>query len=87
MFLLLMYLIAIMDIADKRFKILVKPNSRENKIESFDNQRNAYRISIKAKPEGNKANIEVIKFLSKLLKKRVKIVAGFKSREKIVEIR
>ena len=86
MFLLLMYLIAIMDIADKRFKILVKPNSRENKVEIFDNQRNAYRISIKAKPEDNKANIEVIKFLSKSLKKKVRIIAGLKSREKIIEI-
>lgn len=75
-----------MDIKSRKFKIIVKPNSRENKIEGFDKDRNAYRISIKSKPEDNKANIEVIKFLSKLLKKKVKIASGFKSKEKIVEI-
>ncbi len=75
-----------MHIQSKKFKIIVKPNSRENKIIGFDNERNAYRIEINAKPEGNKANIEVIKFLSRLLKKKVRIITGLKSREKIIEI-
>lgn len=74
-----------MDIQAKRFKIIVKPNSRENRIE-FDSQRNAYRVSIKAKPEDNKANIELIKFLSKTLKKKVRIIAGLKSRNKLIEV-
>ncbi|MBI3035713.1 DUF167 domain-containing protein [Candidatus Woesearchaeota archaeon] len=75
-----------MYIQGKKFKILVKPNSRESKIEGFDKEKGAYKISIKAKPEGSKANIEIIKFLSRLLKKRVRIVSGFKSKEKIMEI-
>lgn len=74
-----------MDIKESKFKIIVKTNVRENKIEGFDNERQAYRISIKAKPEDNKANIELIKFLSKSLKKKAKIISGFKSREKIIE--
>ncbi len=75
-----------MGIQNGKFKITAKPNSKENKLEGFDKERNAYRISIKAKPEDNKANIEIIKFLSKLLKKRVKIISGLKSKEKIIEI-
>ena len=75
-----------MDIRTNKFRIIVKPNSRENKIECFDSQKNAYRISIKAKPEGNKANIEVIKFLSKSLKKKLRIVSGLKSKDKRIEI-
>ena len=75
-----------MDINEPKFKIIVKPNSRENKIEGFDKERNAYLVSIRAKPEGSKANIEIIKFLSKLLKKKVRIASGFKSREKIIKI-
>lgn len=71
---------------EKRFRIIVKPNSRENKIEGFDSQRNAYRISIKARAEDNKANIEVIKFLSKMLGNKVRIVSGLKSREKMIEV-
>lgn len=74
-----------MNIKESKFKILVKPNSSENKIEGFDKERNAYIIRIKAKPEDNKANIEVIKFLSKMMKKKVSIASGFKSREKIIE--
>ena len=75
-----------MNIKTGKFMIIVKPNARENKIEGFNENKRAYRVSIKAKPEGNKANAEIIKFLSKLLKKRVKIAHGFKSREKIIEI-
>ena len=69
-----------------KFKILVKPNSKENKIERFDKERNAYIIHIKAKPEDNKANTEIIKFLSRLLKRKVSILSGFKSREKIIQV-
>lgn len=74
-----------MDIQTNKFKIIAKPSSKESKIEGFDKERNAYRVAIKAKSEGNKANIELIKFLSKLLKKKVKIVSGLKSKEKIIE--
>ena len=73
-------------ISETKFRILVKPNADENKIESFDRERNAFRISIKAKPENNKANIEVIKFLSKTLKKKVKIISGLKSKEKMIQV-
>lgn len=75
-----------MNIQSNKFKIIVKPNSKENKIEGFDKERNAYRVCIKAKPEGNRANIEVVRFLSKSLKKKVKISSGLKSKEKIIEI-
>lgn len=85
-FYLILSLSFIMDIKSNKFKIIVKPNSKENKIEGFDKERNAYRVCIKAKPERNKANIEIIKFLSKLLKKKVKISSGLKSREKVIEI-
>lgn len=70
----------------KKFKIIVKPNSRENMIEGFDSQRNAYIVHVKAKPEDNNANIEIIKFLSRYMKKRVRIVTGLKSKEKIIEV-
>ena len=74
-----------MNIKESKFKAIVKPNSGENKIEGFDSNRKAYIISIRAKPEDNKANIEIIKFLSKLLKKRVSIASGFRSKEKIIK--
>ncbi|MBI2655056.1 DUF167 domain-containing protein [Candidatus Woesearchaeota archaeon] len=74
-----------MEIKEAKFKVIVKPGSRENKIEGFDSNRKAYIISIRAKPEDNKANIEIVKFLSKRLKKKVRIASGFRSKEKFIK--
>ncbi len=70
---------------EKTFRIIVKPNSPKNKIINFDKEKNTYRVNIKERPEQNKANIEIIKFFSKLLKKKVKIIKGLKSREKVLK--
>lgn len=75
-----------MEIKDKIFKVIVKANMPKNEIVRFDKERGAYRVNIREKAENNKANIEIIKFFSKLLKKKVKIIKGLKSREKILKI-
>ena len=67
-------------------KITVKTNSPKNRIIKFDSGKNAYRVEIKAPAQDNKANIELVKFLSRALKKDVKIIRGFKSREKLIKI-
>ena len=69
-----------------RLKILVKPNSPKNKVIKWDSGRKALRIEIKAPPESGKANLEVVKFFSRLLKKDIKIISGFKSKEKLLKI-
>jgi len=56
----------------------------KNEIICFEN--GAYRLNIKASPEKGEANKEIVKFLSKLLKKQVRIVSGLKSKEKIIEV-
>ncbi|MBW2976084.1 DUF167 domain-containing protein [Candidatus Woesearchaeota archaeon] len=76
-----------MEIKEKRFKVLIKPNSPYNEVEGFDKSRDAYIVKIKAKPENNKANIELIKFLSKALGGRAKIISGLKSREKLIGVK
>lgn len=68
------------------FKIIVKPNSPKNQIKSYDKERNAYKVNIKAPAEKNKANKEIIKFFSKLLKKKVKIIKGLKSKNKVLNV-
>lgn len=72
-------------IKEDSFKIIVKPNSSRNEILGYDKERKVYRVNIKAKPENNKANVEIIKFFSRLLKKRVSIVKGLKSKEKVIK--
>jgi len=69
-----------------KFKIIVKTNTKKNEVLGYDKIKEAYRISIKEKAEDNRANKEIIKFLSKLLKKKVRIVSGLKSKEKIIEV-
>lgn len=76
-----------MRIKENSFKIIIKPNSSKNEILGYDKEKNAYRINIKAKPQDNKANIELIKFFSKLLKKRVRIAKGLKSKKKVIRVK
>ena len=71
---------------EETFKVVIKPNSKSNEFLGFDKKKNTYLVKIKARPENNKANIEIIKFLSKILGKRVKIKSGLKSREKIISL-
>ncbi len=68
-----------------KFKIIVKANSKKNEVIVYDEVRKAYRVNIKAKAEDNKANKEIIRFLSRLLKKKVRIVSGLRSKEKLIE--
>lgn len=68
------------------FKIIVKGNSSKNEITGFDKGKNAYRVNIKAPAQKGKANKEIVKFFSRLLKKRIEITKGLKSREKILVI-
>jgi len=75
-----------MEIKEPIFKIIVKTNSSKNSILGFDKEKDAYRISIKEKPENNKANIEIIKFLSKKLGKKVCISNGLKSKMKTIKV-
>ena len=66
-------------------EIIVKANSKKEKVE-FDEKRKLYIINVKSEAKNNKANIDVIKLMSKFLKKPVKIVKGFKSKKKVIDI-
>ncbi|HZX44473.1 MAG TPA: DUF167 domain-containing protein [Candidatus Nanoarchaeia archaeon] len=71
-------------IKEQRFSIFVKPNSKKNEIIGYDASRKAYVIRIAARPEDNKANLEAIKFLSKTLGKKARIVSGLTSKTKVI---
>ena len=43
-------------------------------------------MMIKAPPEDNKANVEVVKFFSKIVGKKVKIVSGMTSKKKVIRV-
>ncbi len=69
-----------------RIKIIVKPNAKKDELLGFDEERQAYKVAIAAPPEDNKANIAVIKFFTRLTKKKVTIVTGLTSKQKILNI-
>ncbi|MEM3374468.1 MAG: DUF167 domain-containing protein [Candidatus Woesearchaeota archaeon] len=72
-------------ISNDHLSIIVKPNSKKNEIIGYDQNKKALRVSIKASPENNEANIEIIKFFSKLSGKKVKIIYGLKNKNKILK--
>jgi hypothetical protein len=74
------------DTKDRIIRIIVRPNSPESRIIAIDEERNALRVNIAAPADKNKANKEVIKFFSKLLKKKVRIMSGLASKEKLIRI-
>ncbi len=67
-------------------KVLVKPGANKNEILEIDKKNKIVKVSIKEAAKNNKANIELLKFISKLLKKKVKIKRGLNSKEKTLEI-
>ncbi len=74
-------------ISKNTLKILVKPNSNKTEIINIDKNNKIIKVNVKAPADKNKANIEIIKFFSKLLKRKVIIKKGLKSREKLLEIK
>jgi hypothetical protein len=67
-----------------RLQVKVKPNARENLI--LEQTATSMKVAVAAPPEKGKANLELARFLSKKLKKQVRIVSGFGSSTKIIEI-
>ncbi|MBW2969021.1 DUF167 domain-containing protein, partial [Candidatus Woesearchaeota archaeon] len=60
--------------------------SKKNEIVGFNKEKKALIIAVKSPADKNKANLELIKFLSKQLKHKVRIKSGLTSKEKIISI-
>ena len=73
-------------IKESKFKIYVKTNKNQNKLMGFDQEKQAYVLEIDAKPIENEANKEIVRFLSKLLKRMVVIKSGLKSKIKYIQV-
>ena len=70
-----------------KITVKVKPNSKESGVEEIGPH--YLLIKVKGPPRENKANREVMETLAKHLhvpKSRLSIVAGLKSKQKVVEI-
>ena len=63
-------------------ELRVQANKKKTEITKIEN--NIYHINVKSRAENNKANIEIIKFFSKLSGKQVRILSGLKSKKKLI---
>ncbi len=67
-------------------KITVKTGSPKTEIIGYDESKKALKLGVHAPPTEGKANLEIIKFFSKTLKKKVEIKSGKTSKEKLLKI-
>jgi uncharacterized protein YggU (UPF0235/DUF167 family) len=69
-----------------KLNVRIKPNASRSKVEKTDQ---GYTVFVTQPPIENKANLALIESLSDYFdipKSRIKIVAGLKSKNKVVEI-
>jgi uncharacterized protein (TIGR00251 family) len=69
-----------------KLHVRVKPSAPKTEILGYDDARNAVKIAVAAPPEDNKANLELLKFVRKQTGKRITLVSGKTSRDKVLEI-
>ena len=72
---------------DVKIKVYVIPNSKENKIDGYNEWKKAIVVRVRAPASEGKANRELEKFLSKFFESNVTIISGKKSRDKVVLIK
>ena len=63
----------------------VKPSSKKSGVLGFDKDR-ILRVEVKAPAQDGRANIELIKLLSKYFGGQVRIKSGLSSKNKIIEL-
>lgn len=68
-----------------RYALTVKPNASKDEILELDKEKRTIKVAVAAPPEKNKANLALLKFLKKQSGKKVFLVAGNTSKDKIVE--
>ena len=73
-------------ISNSFLKIIVKTNSNKTEITGYDEARQAVKVNVHAPPVEGKANLEIIKYFSKLLKRKVEIKSGKTGKEKLLKI-
>ncbi|MBS3141809.1 DUF167 domain-containing protein [Candidatus Woesearchaeota archaeon] len=73
-------------IAPGKHRVVIKPNAPQSKIIGYDAERGAYRIAVSEPAEHDKANKELVRFLTKELGCTVRLLHGLRSREKVIEI-
>ena len=70
----------------KMILIKARPNANRTQITSYNGETEEFSIDVAAPPDKNKANSELMKYISRLIKKKVEISGGATSRHKHLKI-
>ncbi len=73
-------------IRDGILRVLAKPNARTTEVLGHDAARDAVRIAVAEAPENGKANLALLKFVGKALKKPVALVSGATAKLKVIRV-
>ncbi len=73
-------------ITSNYLKVVVKPGAKITEVKGWDGTEHGLRISLASRAVGGKANLELVKFLSKELSKKVTIVTGKTARVKLLKL-
>ena len=66
--------------------VIAKTNAVKTKIDSYDKSRSAYIMDVAAPPQDNKANVEIIRYLSRLTGKQATIISGATAKKKLIRL-
>ena len=69
---------------DDLIEVTVKANAKKNELTEVSEGK--YKVSLKAKADQGKANLELIKFLNQEFGKDILIVSGFTSKKKKLKL-
>jgi len=65
-------------------EIIVKTGKSKTEIVKEENK--VVYLNVKGMPIDNEANVEIVKFFSKLTGRKVKIIIGLKSKKKVIDL-
>ncbi len=71
-------------VGQHKVNVHVIPNAKEFKLVSWDRSDNTLKVKVKSKPEGGKANRDLITNLKKVFKCNLKILHGERYRDKVI---
>jgi len=69
-----------------KFPLKIKVKTRQKETKIISQSEDEIVLAVKSPPEKNKANLEIIKFLSKHFKIKVRIIKGLKSKNKLIDL-
>ena len=70
-----------------KIKVQVSHGSKKSEVRGYDLWKKSLIVKVKSPPEGGKANKELIDLLSEFFSAEVEIVAGHRSRNKVVVVK